>query len=143
MIVTLTTYPDNAHISQTRLILLDAQLVFFTALSLYSYIRFRKLRYWCVIQFFRHAHYLPASPNREFTFDWWFWLIATGVSLAATLGSKMVGLFTFLTIGTAVLVDLWDILDFKKGHSMVRTENMCYKHSHDFLTGILWKTFCC
>lgn len=41
-----TRCPDNAHISQTRLILLDAQLVFFTALSLYSYIRFRKLRYW-------------------------------------------------------------------------------------------------
>ncbi|KAF8584026.1 glycosyltransferase family 39 protein [Ramaria rubella] len=91
---------DNAHIAQTRLILLDAQLVFFTALSIYSYVRFRKLRYW------------------EFTFDWWFWMIATGASLAATLGSKMVGLFTFLTIGTAVLVDLWDILDIKKGHSL-------------------------
>lgn len=57
---------------------------------------------------------------REFTYDWWFWLIVTGVSLASTLGSKMVGLFTFLTIGTAVLVDLWDILDIRKGHSMVR-----------------------
>lgn len=31
----------------------------------------------------------------------------------------MVGLFTFMTIGVAVLVDLWDILDIKKGHSMV------------------------
>ncbi|KIJ55236.1 glycosyltransferase family 39 protein [Sphaerobolus stellatus SS14] len=92
---------DNAHISQSRLILLDAQLVFFTALSLYSYIRFKKLRYW------------------EFTSEWWFWMIATGVSLACTLGSKMVGLFTFLTIGTAVLVDLWDILDVRKaGHTM-------------------------
>jgi hypothetical protein len=32
----------------------------------------------------------------------------------------MVGLFTFFTIGTAVLVDLWNILDYKKGLSMVR-----------------------
>jgi dolichyl-phosphate-mannose-protein mannosyltransferase len=31
----------------------------------------------------------------------------------------MVGLFTFFTIGTAVLVDLWDILDVRKGHTMV------------------------
>lgn len=31
----------------------------------------------------------------------------------------MVGLFTFCTIGFAVLVDLWDILDYKKGHTMV------------------------
>ncbi|GJJ11367.1 hypothetical protein Clacol_005599 [Clathrus columnatus] len=91
---------DNAHIAQSRLILLDAQLVFFTALSLYSYIKFRKLRYW------------------EFTFHWWFWMVATGVSLASTLGSKMVGLFTFLTIGTAVLVDLWDLLDVRKSHSL-------------------------
>ncbi|CCO29055.1 dolichyl-phosphate-mannose-proteinmannosyltransferase [Rhizoctonia solani AG-1 IB] len=36
---------DNGHVTQSRLILLDAQLCFFMALSLYSYIRFRKLRY--------------------------------------------------------------------------------------------------
>jgi dolichyl-phosphate-mannose-protein mannosyltransferase len=36
---------DNAHIAQSRLILLDAQLIFFIALSIYSYVRFRKLRY--------------------------------------------------------------------------------------------------
>ena len=31
---------DNAHIGQTRLILLDASLIFFMALSVLSYIRF-------------------------------------------------------------------------------------------------------
>ena len=36
---------DNAHIAQSRLILLDATLIFFLALTIYSYIRFRKLRY--------------------------------------------------------------------------------------------------
>jgi dolichyl-phosphate-mannose-protein mannosyltransferase len=36
---------DNAHIAQTRLILLDAQLVFFMTLSLYSYVKFRKFRH--------------------------------------------------------------------------------------------------
>ncbi|EJD47938.1 glycosyltransferase family 39 protein [Auricularia subglabra TFB-10046 SS5] len=91
---------DNAHIAQTRLILLDAQLIFFIALSIYSYIRFRKLRY------------------SEFTPQWWFWLLATGFNLACSLGCKMVGLFTFATIGICVLVDLWDILDIRKGHSM-------------------------
>ena len=38
-------FPDNAHIAQDRLILLDAQLVFFIALTIYAYIRFKKLRY--------------------------------------------------------------------------------------------------
>lgn len=57
--------------------------------------------------------------SSEFSPEWWTWLVLTGVFLACSLGCKMVGLFTFLTIGTAVLVDLWDILDIKKGHSMV------------------------
>lgn len=33
----------------------------------------------------------------------------------------MVGLFTFFTIGAAVIVDLWNLLDYKRGLSMVRT----------------------
>lgn len=36
---------DNAHIAQTRLILLDAPMILFMALAFYSYIRFYKLRY--------------------------------------------------------------------------------------------------
>ncbi|KAG8724083.1 hypothetical protein FRC09_000425 [Ceratobasidium sp. 395] len=91
---------DNGHVTQSRLILLDAQLCFFMALSLYSYIRFRKLRY------------------AEYTSEWWTWLIATGVFLACTLGCKMVGLFTFLTVGTAVCIDLWNLLDIRRGHTM-------------------------
>ncbi|KAF7982557.1 hypothetical protein HWV62_27538 [Athelia sp. TMB] len=91
---------DNAHVAQSRLILLDATLIFFMALTVYSYIRFRKLRY------------------MEFTKEWWTWLIATGVFMACTWGSKVNGILTVFTIGIAVLVDLWDILDYKKGMSM-------------------------
>ncbi|CAG8457563.1 10972_t:CDS:10 [Ambispora gerdemannii] len=91
---------DNALITQTRLILLDAMLVFFMLCTLYSYIRFYKLRL------------------REFTLDWWFWLVVTGVSLSLTTSVKMVGLFTFATIGVAVLVDLWELLDIQRGLTM-------------------------
>lgn len=97
----LTIALDNGHITQTRLILLDAALVLFMSLSLLSYIKFHQQRY------------------REFTPQWWFWLLATGASLACTLGCKMVGLFTFLSVGSAVLWDLWGILDIKRGNSMV------------------------
>lgn len=38
---------DNAHVGQTRLILLDAPMILFMALAFYSYIRFYKLRYSC------------------------------------------------------------------------------------------------
>ncbi|KAF9006174.1 glycosyltransferase family 39 protein [Cyathus striatus] len=92
---------DNAHVSQSRLILLDATLIFFMSLTIYSYIRFRKLRYW------------------EFNAEWWTWLILTGVFMACTWGSKVNGILTVATIGIAVLIDLWGILDHKKeGHSM-------------------------
>ncbi|KAG6334600.1 hypothetical protein ID866_4494 [Astraeus odoratus] len=91
---------DNAHIAQSRLILLDATLVFFMSLTIYSYIRFRKLRYW------------------EFSVEWWSWLIATGFFMACAWGSKVNGILTVVTIGIAVLIDLWDILDIKKGHTL-------------------------
>ncbi|CAK5267805.1 unnamed protein product [Mycena citricolor] len=92
---------DNAHIAQSRLILLDATLIFFISLTMYSYIRFKKLRYWA------------------FTPEWWTWLILTGVFMACAWGSKVNGILMVFTIGFAVMIDLWDILDHKKeGHTM-------------------------
>ena len=92
---------DNAHIGQTRLILLDATLVFFMALSVLSYIRFYK---------FRHD---------AFGRKWWKWLLLTGVSMSCVISTKYVGAFTFFTIGCAVLIDLWDLLDInRKGGAM-------------------------
>ncbi|KAI0034479.1 glycosyltransferase family 39 protein [Vararia minispora EC-137] len=91
---------DSAHIAQSRLILLDSILIFFMAMTVYSYIRFRKLRY------------------RDFTAEWWGWLVATGVFMACTWGSKVNGILTVFAIGAAVLVDLWDILDYRKNESI-------------------------
>jgi dolichyl-phosphate-mannose-protein mannosyltransferase len=87
---------DNAHIGQTRLILLDATLVFFMAVSVLSYIRFYK---------FRHE---------PFGRKWWKWLLLTGVSMSCVISTKYVGAFTFFTIGCAVLIDLWDLLDAER-----------------------------
>ena len=84
---------DNAHIGQTRLILLDATLVLFMALSVLSYIRFYKLR---------HA---------PFGRKWWKWLLVTGVCLSCVISTKYVGAFTFFSIGVPVAIDLWDLLD--------------------------------
>lgn len=90
---------------ETRLILLDGALILFMSLSLLSYIKFHQLRY------------------RPFSTAWWAWLSATGFFLACTLGCKMVGLLTFCTIGTAVVWDLWGLLDIRRSHplSMVRS----------------------
>lgn len=91
---------DNAHIAQSRLMLLDATLIFFMSLTIYAYIRFRKLRYW------------------EYSAQWWTWLFLTGTFMACAWGSKVNGVLTVITIGIAVLIDLWDILDIRKGHSL-------------------------
>lgn len=87
---------DNAHIGQTRLILLDATLVFAMACSLLCYIKFYKLR------------------HEPFSRKWWKWLILTGFALSCDISTKYVGLFAFVTIGSAVLIDLWDLLDIKR-----------------------------
>lgn len=87
---------DNAHIGQTRLILLDATLVFAMACSLLCYIRFYKMR---------HA---------PFTRKWWKWLILTGFALSCDISTKYVGTFAFVTIGSAVVIDLWGLLDIRR-----------------------------
>ena len=87
---------DNAHIGQTRLILLDATLVFAMASSLLCYIRFYKLRY------------------EPFSRKWWKWLLITGVALSCVISTKYVGVFTFVTIGSAVAIDLWSLLDINR-----------------------------
>ncbi|MCJ1230818.1 hypothetical protein MMC12_007492 [Toensbergia leucococca] len=87
---------DNAHIGQTRLILLDATLVFAMSVSVLCYVRFYKLR------------------HEAFGRKWWKWLLLTGVSLSCVISTKYVGVFTFLTIGSAVAIDLWGLLDVNR-----------------------------
>ncbi|GIZ40559.1 hypothetical protein CKM354_000389300 [Cercospora kikuchii] len=87
---------DNAHVGQTRLILLDATLVLFMALSVLCYIRFYKLRH------------VPFSRK------WWKWLLLSGVCMSCVISTKYVGAFTFFSIGVPVLIDLWDLLDINR-----------------------------
>ncbi|ORX48846.1 glycosyltransferase family 39 protein, partial [Hesseltinella vesiculosa] len=94
---------DNAMVGQSRLILLDSTLIVFMLASVFSYVRFRKLR------------------RSSFTRQWWLWLTLTGVFLACTISVKMVGTFVIVTIGMAVAIDLWELLDYNYGLPMVRT----------------------
>lgn len=75
------------------------------SLSLLSYIKFHQLRY------------------RAFSAKWWKWLILTGTFLACTLGCKMVGLLTFCTVGSAVVYDLWQLMDIKRPNPMTMVSN--------------------
>ncbi|OAL74525.1 mannosyltransferase [Trichophyton violaceum] len=87
---------DNAHIGEDRLILLDATLVISMALSVLCYIKFHKNR------------------HQPFSRKWWKWMLMTGIALSCVISTKYVGVFTFVTIGSAVLIDLWGLLDVNR-----------------------------
>lgn len=89
MLVTL----ENALITQSRFILLDAPLVFFTSLTAFGWVSF-----------------CNEERKRSFTETWWAWLILTGISLGCVLSVKWVGLFTVATIGVCVVAQLWNLL---------------------------------
>lgn len=84
---------DAAQITEERLILLDSSLIFFCLLSVYSYVKFRNER------------------HKPFSARWYGWLLATGVSLSSVISIKYVGFFSFLMIGSAVIADLYNLLD--------------------------------
>ncbi|CCH58845.1 hypothetical protein TBLA_0A10670 [Henningerozyma blattae CBS 6284] len=92
---------DNAHIVETRLILLDATLIISVAASIYCYVRFYK-----------------AQLKAPFSYSWFFWLYLTGLSLSFVISTKYVGVFTFVMVGIAVLVNLWQLLDIRASLNM-------------------------
>lgn len=91
---------DNAQILDSRLILLDATLNLAVALTIFSYAKFSTYR------------------RQPFSSGWWTWLSLTGVSLSLVISTKYVGVFTYLTIGLAVIHELWILLDIKQGLSI-------------------------
>ncbi|KAJ1912494.1 Protein O-mannosyltransferase 2 [Tieghemiomyces parasiticus] len=83
---------DNALATISRFILLDAMLLFFTALSLY-----------CLTGFHRQRHH-------PFTYGWWKWLVLTGLSLGLVSSSKWVGFFAVALVGLYTLEQLYGML---------------------------------
>ncbi len=83
---------DNALITQSRLIVLDSQIIFYILATCYCWIRFRK------------------CTKTQFSFNWWLWLLCTGFSLGAAISVKFVGLFIMASIGTVTLYDLFSLM---------------------------------
>jgi dolichyl-phosphate-mannose-protein mannosyltransferase len=85
---------ENGLVTQSRLILLDSPLVFFTALTAFFWVRFSNVD----------------STGVPFSKSWWSYLSMTGLSLGAVVSCKWVGLFTIATVGLCVLRQLWLLL---------------------------------
>lgn len=84
---------ENGLVTQSRLILLDSFLMFFTGLSVFCWASFRN-----------------EDKRKPFTEVWWTWLLMTGLSLGAVVSCKWVGLFTIATVGFSTVRQLWILL---------------------------------
>ena len=84
---------ENGLITQSRHILLDSPLLFFTGLTTFFWVGFAN-----------------EDRHKPFTDQWWTWLTLTGLSLGAVVSCKWVGLFTIATIGFATIYQLWRLL---------------------------------
>ncbi|GAA6010077.1 hypothetical protein JCM10207_007548 [Rhodosporidiobolus poonsookiae] len=92
---------ENGLITQSRFILLDSPLIFFTALTVFFWIGFSNEN---DLQRDRAGRVGPFSRR------WWIWLSLTGLALGAVVSCKWVGLFTIATIGLYTVVQLWLLL---------------------------------
>jgi len=96
---------ENGLLTQSRLILLDSPLIIFTAFTALAFTAFTN----------QHEQ----GPKKAFDASWWFWLVATGFGLGATVSVKWVGLFTIAWVGTLTIVQLWVLLGDTQGVSPV------------------------
>ncbi|KAJ3023940.1 hypothetical protein HKX48_009148 [Thoreauomyces humboldtii] len=83
---------ENALACQSRLILLDSILVFFTALS---------IQMWTAFQAVKH---------QSFSAKWWIALVASGAAIGLAASVKWVGLFVIAWVGISTLNYIWDLL---------------------------------
>ncbi|CCD27190.1 dolichyl-phosphate-mannose-protein mannosyltransferase NDAI_0J02980 [Naumovozyma dairenensis CBS 421] len=112
---------DNAHVTETRLILLDAILLISIASSFYCFVRFYK-----------------SQLTSPFSLQWYTWLYATGISLSFVISTKYIGVMTYSAIGIGIIANLWQLLDIRAGLSL----KLFTRHFSRRLNGLILIPFC-
>lgn len=83
---------DTGCLTISQYILLDPILMFYIMVSVFCMVKFQSFR------------------KYPWTFEWWLWLVLSGMNLANAFSCKWVGLFVILWAGFATVVDLWNLL---------------------------------
>ncbi|CAL4068276.1 unnamed protein product, partial [Meganyctiphanes norvegica] len=89
-------------ITLSQYIILDPILIFFDVASFHGVCLLHKQRY------------------RSFSLGWWSSLFYLGSMLGCVMSTKFVGLFSVLTVGLYIIIDLWNRLG-DLHHSLVST----------------------
>ncbi|CAL1300761.1 unnamed protein product [Larinioides sclopetarius] len=85
---------ENAYLTQSRFILMESMLIWFSAFGLLAYLKFRKI-------------------SRPFSTQWWTWLITCSVSLTCAICVKYSGIFSALLVVGLLISDYWKMISDK------------------------------
>ncbi|XP_033835898.1 protein O-mannosyl-transferase 1 [Periophthalmus magnuspinnatus] len=97
---------ENALIVQSRFMLLESVLIFFTLLALFCYLRFHNTQ---------HSSWFS-----------YFWLLLSGASIAAAVGVKYMGLLSYLLLLGVASVHTWNLIgDRSLSHLSVCVHAVC------------------
>jgi dolichyl-phosphate-mannose-protein mannosyltransferase len=89
--VTAELYIDIAWLVISKFILLDAMLLFFTFTTVYCMAKFNNQQHQYVNRLYPCCTLLTYGHS-PFSFDWWFWLTATGYSIGCVTRSARISL---------------------------------------------------
>ncbi|XP_072376843.1 protein O-mannosyltransferase 1 [Diabrotica undecimpunctata] len=87
---------DNAFLTQSRFILMESMLIFFSLFGLLALLKFRKY------------------TERPYSVFWFFWIVISCFSLTCALSIKYVGFYTCCLGAIIVLQDFWRLLSSNK-----------------------------
>ncbi|KAG8176363.1 hypothetical protein JTE90_020761 [Oedothorax gibbosus] len=82
---------ENSYLTQSRFILMESMLIWFSAFGLLAYLKFRK-------------------TSRSFSIKWWSWLVLCSVSLACAICVKYSGIFSAFLVTCLLISDYWKMI---------------------------------
>lgn len=106
---------DNALLVQSRFMLMEGMLIFFSLLAIMGFLKCRNL------------------GHRSFSVAWWFWLCLTGVSFTCSLSVKYTGAFTGFLLVYLAAKDYWAMIDDTRLSDMYLV-----KHLFSRLVALVW-----